>query len=153
MGKVLSCFVLVILSQTLTHCGLVMPYGDKDLGQHWLRQGPVAWWHQAITWINVDIIKGVLWHSPESNFTRGVDDINLWRLFKDYTFEIMTTSPRGQWVNFIETEMLWWNFRHWHCTLSKWQHPMQLVRKIHQPDISVSVYKTEHFIIFTLQKS
>ena len=22
---------------TLTHCGLVTPYGDKDLGQHWLR--------------------------------------------------------------------------------------------------------------------
>ena len=22
---------------TLTHCGLVTPYGDRDLGQHWLR--------------------------------------------------------------------------------------------------------------------
>ena len=22
---------------SLTHCGLVMPYGDRDLGQHWLR--------------------------------------------------------------------------------------------------------------------
>ena len=21
----------------LTHCGLVTPYGDRDLGQHWLR--------------------------------------------------------------------------------------------------------------------
>ena len=21
----------------LTHCGLVMPYGDMELGQHWLR--------------------------------------------------------------------------------------------------------------------
>ena len=21
----------------LTHCGLVMPYGDRDVGQHWLR--------------------------------------------------------------------------------------------------------------------
>ena len=21
----------------LTHCGLVMPFGDKDLGQQWLR--------------------------------------------------------------------------------------------------------------------
>ena len=26
-------FALVIL----THCDLVTPYGDKDLGQHWLR--------------------------------------------------------------------------------------------------------------------
>ena len=31
----------------LTHCGLVMPYGDRDLGQHWR--------HQAITWTTVDL--------------------------------------------------------------------------------------------------
>ena len=30
------------------------PYGDRDLGQHWLRQWIVAWRHQAITWTNVD---------------------------------------------------------------------------------------------------
>ena len=28
----------------------MMPYGDVDLGQHWL----VIGWHQAITWTNVD---------------------------------------------------------------------------------------------------
>ena len=33
----------------LTHCGPVMPYDDEDLGQHWLRQWLVAWWHPAIT--------------------------------------------------------------------------------------------------------
>ena len=38
----------------LTHWGLVMPYGDIDQGQHWLRKWLVAWWHQAITWTNVD---------------------------------------------------------------------------------------------------
>ena len=38
----------------LTHCGLVTPYGDMELGQHWLRQWLVAWRHQAITWTNVD---------------------------------------------------------------------------------------------------
>ena len=38
----------------LTYCGLVMPDGDRDLGQHWLRQWIVAWRHQAITWTNVD---------------------------------------------------------------------------------------------------
>ena len=37
------------------HCGLVTPYGDLDLGQHWLRQWIVAWRHQAITWTNVDL--------------------------------------------------------------------------------------------------
>ena len=41
-------------SSELTHCGLVTPYGDRDLGQHWLRQWLVALRHQAITWTNVD---------------------------------------------------------------------------------------------------
>ena len=31
------------------------PYGDRDLGEHWLRQGLDAWRHQAITWTNVDL--------------------------------------------------------------------------------------------------
>ena len=39
---------------SLTHCGLVTPYGDMELGQHCLRQWLVAWRHQAITWTNVD---------------------------------------------------------------------------------------------------
>ena len=35
----------------LTHWGLVMPFGDLDLGQHWFR-----WWLVAvITWTNVDL--------------------------------------------------------------------------------------------------
>ena len=38
----------------LTHCGLVMPYGNIELDQHWLRQWLVAWWHQDITWTNVN---------------------------------------------------------------------------------------------------
>ena len=33
-----------------THYSIVIPYGHIDLGQHWFRQWPVAWWHQAITW-------------------------------------------------------------------------------------------------------
>ena len=40
---------------TLTHWGLVTPYGGRDLVQHWLRQWLVAWRHQAITWTNVDL--------------------------------------------------------------------------------------------------
>ena len=39
----------------LTHCGLVTPYGNKDLDQHWLREWHVAWRLQAITWTNVDL--------------------------------------------------------------------------------------------------
>ena len=37
------------------HCGQVMAYGNIHLGQHWLRLWLVAWWHQAITWTNVDV--------------------------------------------------------------------------------------------------
>ena len=37
----------------LTLCGLVTPYRDRDLGQHWLRQWLVTWRHQAIIWTNV----------------------------------------------------------------------------------------------------
>ena len=32
----------------LTHCGLVLPYGIKDLNQNWFRLWLVAWLHQAI---------------------------------------------------------------------------------------------------------
>ena len=43
------------------YCGLMMPYGDRDVGQHWLRWWLVAWQHQAITWTNVD------WSSVKSS--------------------------------------------------------------------------------------
>ena len=33
----------------------MMPYGDRDLGQHWLRSWLGAVRHQAITWTNVDL--------------------------------------------------------------------------------------------------
>ena len=46
-------------------------------------------------------IKGVLWHIPEINFTRSTvhELINPYHVFRDYHFKIITTSPRGQWVN------------------------------------------------------
>ena len=31
------------------------PYGDRELGQPWLRWWLAAWRHQAITWTNVDL--------------------------------------------------------------------------------------------------
>ena len=41
--------------RVLTHCGLMTPYGNIELGQHWLKERLVAWQHQAITWANVDL--------------------------------------------------------------------------------------------------
>ena len=44
-----------LISQlNLTHWGLVTPFGDRDLGQNWLSLWLLAWWHQTITWTNVD---------------------------------------------------------------------------------------------------
>ena len=39
----------------LTHSSLVMPYGNIDLGQHWLRQWPVTWWSKTIIRTNADL--------------------------------------------------------------------------------------------------
>ena len=49
-------------------------YSDTDLCEHWSRLLLVAWWHQAITWTNVDLnvdINGILSHSPQTKFTRS----------------------------------------------------------------------------------
>ena len=62
----------------LTHWGLVAPFSDIDLGQHWLRLWLVAWRHQAITWTNVDLssvrssgihLMAVSWEIPQPPFT------------------------------------------------------------------------------------
>ena len=44
-----------VFTKPLNRCGLVMSYGDRDLGQHWFRKWLVAWRHQAITWTNIDV--------------------------------------------------------------------------------------------------
>ena len=46
---------IIMANVSSTHCGLVTPYGEVDLGQHGFRQWLVAWRHQAITWANVDV--------------------------------------------------------------------------------------------------
>ena len=45
------------------------------------------------------ITKGVLWHSPESNFTGNAQDITLKNEFENYNFKIINPFPRGQRVN------------------------------------------------------
>ena len=43
---------LIGVTRKVTHCGLVTPYDDIQLGQHIWRFE--AWRHQPITWTNVD---------------------------------------------------------------------------------------------------
>ena len=39
----------------LTHCGLVMSYGNIGLGQHGLKQWLAPWQHRAINWTNIHL--------------------------------------------------------------------------------------------------
>ena len=44
----------------LTHCGLVTPYGDRDLGQHWIRKwltAPSHYLNQC--WLIISVVQ---WH-------------------------------------------------------------------------------------------
>ena len=45
------------------------------------------------------LMSEVLWHSFESNFTASAQGTLLYNEFKNFTFKIPATSPRGQWVN------------------------------------------------------
>ena len=76
------------LRNELTHWGLVTPYGDSDLGQHWLRLWLVAWRHQAITWTNVDLSVRPsdihLWASSQKIPQPSITEI-IWKI-KDVKF-------------------------------------------------------------------
>ena len=97
---------------TLTFCGLVTPFGDIYLRQHWLRLWLVAWWHQAITWTNVDLLsvhfndiylRAIL----QATYQPAITKINLKIIYIKFCsnlpgtneLKFTTTSPCGQWVN------------------------------------------------------
>ena len=51
------------------------------------------------------IIKGILWHSPESNSTRNARGLN--HVFGDYTSKITTTAPSelmSQWLTYQDCD-------------------------------------------------
>ena len=57
-------------SNVLTHRGLVTPYGDIELSQHWLRQWLVAWQCQTIIWTNSDNhLRVILEEIPQTRIT------------------------------------------------------------------------------------
>ena len=77
-----------------------MSYGDRDLGQHWLRQWLDAWRHHAITWTNVDLwsVRCCGIHQiaiSQENTKIFIVEMSL----KIYWFETVVKFPRGQWVN------------------------------------------------------
>ena len=65
--------------------------------------GLVAWQHKDISQTNHKcwLIKGVLWHWPESNSTRSIYHLNPQHVFGDHTFTITFISPNRQWVKWL----------------------------------------------------
>ena len=61
-----------VVGNELTQCG---PYGDTELGQHHTGLGN-GWWHQAITWANVDLSStdshamAILPETPQPSITK-----------------------------------------------------------------------------------
>ena len=54
------------------------------------------------------IINGILWHSPESHFVATAQDINSKKEFEYYTWNIISTSARGQWINSLwPSDAIW----------------------------------------------
>ena len=65
-----------------------------------VRQRPVSWRHEAITWPNVDfILSEILWHSPKIIVPETAQATILYIKFEKYTFEITATYLIGQRVN------------------------------------------------------
>ena len=102
----------------LTHCGLVTPYGDMDLCRHWFRLWLVAWWHQAITWTNVD------WSSVKSSdiHIRAIS-LEMPNAFGNYISTISFKFPRGQWIKRIIFKLILQNITWGTCHPSSCQWP------------------------------
>ena len=90
----------------LTQCGLVIPYADKDLGQHWLRQWLGAW-HQAIPWTRVDFssvrynviyLKPISQEMPQPSITK----ISFKIAYEKYIQ--ICQGPANELINFIQCQ-------------------------------------------------
>ena len=94
-------FRMTRVNVKLTHCGLVTPYGDIDLGQHWLRKWLVAWRHQAINWTNVG------WSSVKSSdihvraISQEMPQPSITKTHLKIIYKISFKFPRGQWVKLL----------------------------------------------------
>ena len=82
-------------TRILTHCGLVTPYGDIDLDQHWLA-APSHYLNQC--WV---IISSAQWYSSGGYFTGDYSAINHRNLFENYLPQIPFKAPRAQCANIL----------------------------------------------------
>ena len=93
-------FVVNYTKNISTHWGLVTPYGDVDLGQHWLRYWLVAWRHQAITWTNVDRIPATSSPSLAWHWIVISDRLLSEPLLAFFSFETYRTSSSEIWIQY-----------------------------------------------------
>ena len=77
----------------LTHWDLMMPCGDRDLGQQCCLTAPSRYLNQC--WL---IVKKVQWYSSEDNFRIDISATSQWNKLENYLYKIPLKSPRGQWV-------------------------------------------------------
>ena len=59
----MALFIIISSLQILNYCDLMMPYGDINLGQHWLSHWLLAWRHMNQGNQCRFIISEVQWHS------------------------------------------------------------------------------------------
>ena len=89
--------VSTLTDWALTHCLQEAPYGDIHLGHHWLRWRLVAWWHQAIIWIDDTFlsVKSSGIHLRAIPLETLMMSINM---LQHYIFKITAINSRKQWV-------------------------------------------------------
>ena len=101
-SNVISWMKIMII--WLTHCGLVMPYGKIELGQHCKnRTGSTLAQIMACCLMATShylnkyrlLVGTILWHSSEGIIIWRSEDTTI----NETRLKIKSISPKGQWVN------------------------------------------------------
>ena len=105
-----------------THCELVTPHGDIDLGQHWFRYCLVVWGHRAITCINVDQSLVRIWRIRLKAISQRVPTV----LFGEMKIILLLILPHLPQANML---IIWYIYTMWNirCSPTLWSHPSSAV--------------------------
>ena len=95
-----------IYASLLTHCGLVVQYGDIKLGQLWLRRRLGEWWHQTITWINDDLSSVKFTDNHLRTISQGIHQLSVGSIrLKIVRLKFYLNLL---WANELTHAKLWW---------------------------------------------
>ena len=86
------------MAEKSSHCAQVLSYGNIEITSMFAESG-YGFLSDSTKPLPEPLLtntKGVLQHSPESNFTRNTHELNPNNVLEDHTFKITTTTPRGQ---------------------------------------------------------